>query len=516
MFGNLKVSQRLALGFGAMALLLLLVCGGAYLGMARTLKVVTGDIGEAHDRLGDARAMVQDVLEQDLHLRQVSLHSEVPAMEAQAKLARESGKRVAERLDKLLKGDRLDSAERGLLQKAQALDAQSRPLVDKAVGLAMAVMTEDAAKLLTTQVDPLSLQRREALNAFAKLQQQRADGLEQALQAEGRLSAGLMAGAAVLGLALAGLAGWLSTRSVTQPLHEALRAAGRVAEGDLSVRLQRSRGDEFGELLGALDRMADRLRGVISTIRHSSESVLMASGEIAAGNHDLSARTEQQAASLQATVHTIDQLEDSVRRNAEAAQQATRLAADASGVAGQGGDRVSQVVATMDEISASSRRIADIVGVIDGIAFQTNILALNAAVEAARAGEQGRGFAVVAGEVRNLAQRSAQAAREIKGLITANVEKVESGTRLAAEAGSTMADIVRSSEQVASIISEISHATQEQASGLSQVSHSVQQVDSATQQNAALVEQSAAAASSLKDQTATLNQAVGVFRMETH
>jgi len=515
MLSKLRVSQRLGLGFGAMALLLLLVCGVAYLHIGRVQRLVSEDLAESQQRQAQAGEMVQLVLEQDLRMRQVGLLTDVTQMQRQAGLVKAAGQRLSTLLDKL-EASSPSAAEKALLGQARALDAQSRPVVDKAVGMALAVMAEEAAGIMTRQLDPLSQQRRERLAEFAALQQQRADALAQAMIADGRNAGVLMAVCAVLGLLLAGLAGWLVARSVVVPLREAVAAAGRVAEGDLTVRLQHARGDEIGELLTALDRMAERLRGVISTMRASSESVLMASGEIAAGNHDLSARTEQQASSLQATVSTIEQMSASVRRNAEAAQQATRLAAEASGVAGQGGARVNQVVATMDEINTSSRRIADIVGVIDGIAFQTNILALNAAVEAARAGEQGRGFAVVASEVRSLAQRSAQAAREIKDLIAANVDKVQGGTRLVAEAGSTMADIVQSSERVAAIISEISHATQEQASGLELVNQSVLRIDEATQQNAALVEQSAAAASSLKEQTHTLNQAVGVFRMAEH
>jgi len=515
MLDRLSVSKRLALGFGTIALLLLAVCAVGWLNITRTQRLVSEELAGAQLHLAHANAMTQAVLEEDLRLRQVGLLSDVTAAQTQANLARAAGKQFGATLDKLAK-EALTPEEKALLDEARALDAKARVVAEKAVGMALAVMPEEAAGILTGQLDGLSQQRRERLAAFAKLQQTHADQLGEKLRADGQLASALMAASALLGVALAVLAGWLVSRSVVLPLREAVDAAGRVAEGDLTVRLSVGRSDEIGELLGALDRMAERLRGVISAMRASSESVLMASGEIAAGNHDLSARTEQQASSLQATVSTVEELGASVRRNAEAAVQATQLASEASGVAGQGGERVGQVVATMDEISASSRRIADIVGVIDGIAFQTNILALNAAVEAARAGEQGRGFAVVAGEVRNLAQRSAAAAREIKGLIAANVEKVESGTRLVADAGSTMQDIVRSSERVAAIIREISSATQEQASGLDQVNQAVQRIDEATQQNAALVEQSAAAASSLKEQTQSLNQAVGAFRMAEH
>jgi methyl-accepting chemotaxis protein len=291
------------------------------------------------------------------------------------------------------------------------------------------------------------------------------------------------------------------TNSIVKPLREASQAANSVAMGDLTVALRARSQDEIGELVGAMSRMADSLRSMISTMRDSAENIHMASNEIATGNQDLSQRTEEQASSLQSTVSTVTQITHTVRSNAESAM---------------GGDRVSEVVRTMDAISDSSRKISDIVGVIDGIAFQTNILALNAAVEAARAGEQGRGFAVVASEVRSLAQRSANAAKEIKTLISTNVEKVETGSRLVGDAGETMSDIVDASKRVAAIVSEITHATSEQAQGLELVHAAIGQIDQATQQNAALVEEAAAAAESLKDQTRSLNEAVGIFKTSHH
>jgi methyl-accepting chemotaxis protein len=312
---------------------------------------------------------------------------------------------------------------------------------------------------------------------------------------------------------VAGALAWWITRLVTQPLKQAVAAAGRIAQGDLSVDIAAEGKDETAQLLIALAQMKESLAKVVSAVRSNADSVATASGQIAQGNHDLATRTEEQASALQQTAASMEELSSTVRQNSDNARQASQLAQTASDVAGKGGDVVGQVVQTMQGINDSSKRIADIIGVIDGIAFQTNILALNAAVEAARAGEQGRGFAVVAGEVRNLAQRSAEAAKEIKSLITASVERVEMGTVLADKAGTTMHQIVDSIRRVADIMGEISAATVEQSSGVSQVSDAVGQMDQVTQQNAALVEESTAAAESLKTQARQLVEVVAVFKM---
>jgi methyl-accepting chemotaxis protein len=380
--------------------------------------------------------------------------------------------------------------------------------------MALAVLNEDAAKIISTQLDALSVQQREKVERYAELQHGRGELAREHLTADAAQASWLMLAAAVVGLVGAGFGGWVVSRSVTAPLRQAVDMADQIAAGNLNVRLRSDSHDEIGVLVRSLDRMAARLREVIGTMHESSESMLTASSEIASGNQDLSTRTEHQAAALQKTTSTIEQLTQSVRGNADSARQAAQLATQASREAGEGGARVSEVVSTMDAISQSSRKISDIVGVIDGIAFQTNILALNAAVEAARAGEQGRGFAVVASEVRSLAQRSATAAREIKGLITANVEKVEQGSLLVGEAGRTVSGVVASASKVAALISEISSATDQQATGLHQVSQSVSSIDQTTQQNAALVEQSAAAAESLKEQAHQLNGAVSSFQID--
>ncbi len=324
----------------------------------------------------------------------------------------------------------------------------------------------------------------------------------------------LTLGVGALGLAVLVVLGLLLARSIVQPLHAVTRLARTMASGDFSQEVRVDRGGEAGELQRALADMQVQLRGLVSRIRQSTDSISTASAEIATGNQDLSSRTEQAASSLQQTASSMEQLTGTVKQSADAARQANQLASSASCVAQRGGTVVSQVVSTMDEINASSKKIADIIGVIDGIAFQTNILALNAAVEAARAGEQGRGFAVVAGEVRNLAQRSAQAAKEIKSLIGASVEKVESGSKLVQDAGSTMDEIVASVRRVSDIIGEITAAASEQNDGIGQINVAVTQLDQMTQQNAALVEESAAAARSLQQQVCALMSLVHTFQVE--
>ena len=314
---------------------------------------------------------------------------------------------------------------------------------------------------------------------------------------------------------LAALLGVGITRAVTLPAGHAVRAARAIAEGDLTTEVPPGGKDEMGQLLNALRDMRDNLARVVSGVRGNAEGVASASSQIASGNNDLSARTEQQASALEETAASMEELGSTVRQNADNARQANQLAVSASTVAVQGGDVVAEVVETMKGINASSNKIADIISVIDGIAFQTNILALNAAVEAARAGEQGRGFAVVAGEVRSLAGRSAEAAKEIKSLITASVERVEQGTALVDKAGATMTEVVASIRRVTDIMGEISAASSEQSAGVGQVGEAVTQMDQATQQNAALVEEMAAAASALNAQAGELVNAVAVFKLDT-
>ncbi len=318
---------------------------------------------------------------------------------------------------------------------------------------------------------------------------------------------------AAVALALGAWLAYAMTRSIRGPVREAMSVAERIRDGDLTAEIRAQHRDEFGRLLDTLREMQASLRTIVGNVRAAVDSVTTASGEIAAGNQDLSSRTEEQASSLQETAASMEELTSTVRQSAEHARTADGLANAARDAAAHGGEVVGQVVATMEDISASSRKIADIIAVIDGIAFQTNILALNAAVEAARAGDQGRGFAVVAGEVRTLAQRSAQAAREIKALIGDSLGKVEAGSRQVSDAGVAMNEIVSQVGRVTDLIGEITNASQEQSSGIGQVNDAVSQMDQVTQQNAALVEQSAAAAASMKSQARQLSEAVSVFRL---
>ena len=316
------------------------------------------------------------------------------------------------------------------------------------------------------------------------------------------------------GLVMAAIVGWLLVRAIVRPIERAVEIAGAVASGDLTQNIEVDSRDETGRLLLALKDMNAALVRIVTQVRGGTDTIATASGEIAAGNLDLSSRTEQQAGSLEETASSMEELTSTVKQNADNARQANVLAASAQQVAGKGGEVVEQVVKTMGAINSSATRIVDIIAVIDGIAFQTNILALNAAVEAARAGEQGRGFAVVAGEVRNLAQRSAAAAKEIKSLIDDSVEKVHHGSELVDRAGATMAEIVQSVGRVTDIISEISAASQEQTAGIEQINSAVTQMDQVTQQNAALVEEASAAAQALQEEARALAAAVGTFRLD--
>ena len=422
-----------------------------------------------------------------------------------------------------LQGETLRNLDRAMRRDpavAAAMQAPTRA-VQEQVAAALQLAGRALIDLDPAQVPSLSPQEyfdtfTRAIEALSALDAQAMDSLQAAMDARiGQLQRTLLWQALLMGaiVALAAVLMAVFARSVTRPMAQAVALADGVAAGDLSGPALEHGRDEVGQLIAALLRMRAQLTRVVAGVRHGAEGVATASAEIAQGNSDLSARTESQASALQETAASMEQMTATVRQNADSARQASQLAANASAVATQGGEVVAQVVGTMGQITDSSRKIGDIIGVIDSIAFQTNILALNAAVEAARAGEQGRGFAVVASEVRGLAQRSAEAAKEIKTLITDSVSRVQQGGALADRAGSTMTEVVQAIQRVTDIMGEISAASQEQSQGVAQVGEAVTQMDQATQQNAALVEEMAAAAASLRGQADELVRAAGVFRL---
>ena len=410
---------------------------------------------------------------------------------------------------------------------AQTTDPQEKAVLDQVLAERKAVLAATAKtwelkgagdavetqRFADDELTPLVAKYLKAQEAFVDVLQKRREVV--VAEAQGRRTRyaveGLMASALLMVVVLS--LAWKLVRSITVPLDQASAMIDAIAAGDLTQELRSERKDEFGHMLRALSRMAERLRGVVGEVRTGVEAVSLASSEIATGNQDLSARTEQTASNLEQTAASMEELTATVTQSADTARQANQLAANAAQAATRGGQVVGQVVASMEQITHSSRKISDIISVIDGIAFQTNILALNAAVEAARAGEQGRGFAVVASEVRSLAGRSAEAAKEIKQLITDSVGRVEQGSALVDQAGHTMQEVVASIRRVTDIMGEISAASAEQSQGVSQVGEAVTQMDHATQQNAALVEEMAAAATSLKGQAQELVQAVSVFKL---
>ena len=416
------------------------------------------------------------------------------------------------KIQKAIEAEDLTAADRNQLETI----ANNRKKVLETRAQAMKLRADGIPEEVTTTVNTLYLPAMEAYQKsqrdFVAMQEQsyeatRANFAQRAKELI-MIASGLML-FLVLGI-LVGSA--LLIRSIRQPLTQANMLAASIAKGDLSMQIDTSRGDEFGDLMKSLASMNASLGQMVNQVRYSTDSIANASNEIAVGNNDLAQRTEQTSSNLQSTASSMDHLTQTVQVSADNARQASTLAATASAVAERGGAVVRQVVTTMEEINVSSRKIADIIGVIDSIAFQTNILALNAAVEAARAGEQGRGFAVVASEVRSLAQRSAEAAKEIKMLINTSVDKVASGTQLVSDAGVTMNDIVQSVRKVADVIGEITAASGEQSAGISEINGAIGNLDQMTQQNAALVEQSAAAAESLRDQADQLARAVAVFK----
>lgn len=417
---------------------------------------------------------------------------------------------VQKKVETLMQSD----AEKALFSEISTLRKAYTTSRDEVIQLNKDGKAEEASKLLDSVFIPNAKAYQSKVEDLLALQRKALDESAIPIQQANEQARNIMLLLGLLVLALGAVCATVITRSITSPLAEALSAAKRVSRGDLTHHERTDGRDETSHLLNALSDMQLGLGHVVRSVRQGSESVATASAEIAQGNQDLSARTESQASALEQTASSMEELSSQVKHNADNARQASQLASNASLVAARGGEVVGRVVQTMKEINESSRKISDIISVIDGIAFQTNILALNAAVEAARAGEQGRGFAVVASEVRSLAGRSADAAKEIKGLINASVERVEQGTAQVDEAGTTMAEVVGAIRRVNDLVGEISSASNEQALGVAQVGEAVSQMDQTTQQNAALVEQMAAAAGSLKSQAQDLVQVVAAFKLD--
>jgi len=510
---NLKIGTRLGAAFGT---LLLLIAAVAAIGAANVdlvhdgVKTIYEDRTIPLQQLGEInRLMMRDrVLVMDMMAHPEPANIEKRDTELRTNLDKVSKLWEAVMATSLTPDEKVLAAEFIAASTAYVKDG-----LLAARDAIRAGKPDEAARLYKTAISPLAPKAHAPLDKLLQLQVDEAQKEYKAASAlEVRVYV-VMTAITAAALLLGGWLAWSIARSITRPINQAVKVAQTVAAGDLSSKVEVTSRDETGQLLAALKAMNESLAGIVGNVRQSSDSIATGSAQIATGNADLSQRTEEQASNLEQTAASMEELTSTVKHNADTARQANQLATSASEAAAKGGVVVGQVVGTMQDISASSRKIADIISVIDGIAFQTNILALNAAVEAARAGEQGRGFAVVASEVRSLAQRSANAAKEIKTLIGESVEKVETGSKLVDDAGKSMEDIVSQVKRVTDLIAEISSASVEQTQGISQVGDAVNQLDQMTQQNAALVEQSAAAADSLSQQAAQLAEVVAVFKL---
>jgi len=514
-FANMKVGARLGLGFALIILVSLVVAifGSVQLGAVnREVTKIVDDRMVKVEQLAHIKDNVNLIARS---VRNLVLLSDEKDMQAEKQRMEEARTHNGELLKKI--GASIKSEKgRALLQKVTEFRAPYSAVTDKVIALGLAGKDDEARDVLLKETRPLQAAYFKAIDELSDYQQSMTqDAAKEVQQISGSTSVLMLAIAGVAAV-MGGLIAWALTRSLTRQLggepDYASNVVREIAAGNLAVEVQVGSGDTTS-LLAAMKAMRDSLAQVVTRVRQGSESVASASTQIAQGNQDLSARTESQASALEETAASMEELGSAVKQNADNARQANQLAQSASTVAIQGGSVVAQVVDTMKGINASSRKIADIISVIDGIAFQTNILALNAAVEAARAGEQGRGFAVVASEVRSLAGRSAEAAKEIKTLINASVERVEQGTTLVDQAGTTMTEVVTSIKRVTDIMGEISAASSEQSAGVAQVGEAVTQMDQATQQNAALVEEMAAAASSLNSQAQELVGTVAAFKL---
>jgi len=516
---NMTIKNKLIAGFGILAVLVVLVAGMSL----RALSVATD--GFAHyvngiNARADVAAQVRAAVDRRaIAARNLVLVTKPADFELEKAAATQAHADVQARLKQLsdMIAAASDSSEkaRSLVADMKRVEALYGPVATEIARLALSGQHEQAIVKLDDDCRPLLAQLVKATEDYASYTSVRRDEIVREYEAHYRTQRNVLIALCALAALFAVIAGFTITRSITTPIGTAVDIAQTVARGDLRSHIVVETNDETGDLLRALAQMNARLTETVSRVRESSGAVGGAAKELASGNTNLSQRTEEQAASLQETAASMEQLTSTVRQNAENAQQASSLASNASDVARQGSDVVGRVVSTMQGISDSSTRIAEITGIIEGIAFQTNILALNAAVEAARAGEQGRGFAVVASEVRSLAQRSSTAAKEIKELIADSAGKVRDGSALAGEAGTTMAQVTQAVSRVTDIMEEIAAASAEQGRGIEQVNQAITQMDEVTQQNAALVEEAAAASQALEEQGRKLNDVMAFFAVDT-
>ncbi|MBX3634115.1 MAG: MCP four helix bundle domain-containing protein [Rubrivivax sp.] len=517
---ELSVKARLSGAFGLLAALVLVVAMLALVALGREHDAFVSYVGEDSVRVRLANQVLDAANARAIGARNLLLAADPGARDAERAAvasAHESLQAGLARLKAAVAGGHgVEDEERRRLAAIESVEARYSPVALAIVQLAADGRRDDALARMNAECRPMLAALVGAVGGYIASAEAVSQRHVQEAEAAYARNRGLLLAACALAVAAALVLAWTISRGIVRALgaepHELGAVAARVAEGDLGP-VPGAASAPAGSVLASLGAMQASLARIVGQVRAASDSIATGSTQIATGNADLSQRTEEQASNLQQTAASMEQMNSAVRSSADSARQAAQLAGSASAVAAQGGEVMGTVVATMGDIAASARRIADIIGVIDGIAFQTNILALNAAVEAARAGEQGRGFAVVASEVRALAQRSAGAAREIKGLIGDSVEKVDTGSRLVSDAGATMNDIVVQVRRVADLIGEVSAAAVEQTAGIGQVSSAVGQLDQVTQSNAALVEESAAAADSLKHQAARLTELVGVFRL---
>ncbi|MGF6115132.1 methyl-accepting chemotaxis protein [Janthinobacterium lividum] len=509
---NVSIGVRLGLGFAVILLFSMLITGISVWRLhdvASATRVMMEQPLAKERYISDWYGRIDSAVRRTIAIARSSDTSLSGYFAEESKVSSSSSAELQKKIEALIDKPEEKAMFAGLLEQRKVY-ISSRDQVYKLKGEAQ---VDAANEVFEKTFVPAAAKYQKMVQDLLEHQRASIDTTAREIDAVANTSRNLMLVLAALALAFGVVCAWVLTMGIVRPLRTAVDIARKVADGDLTAQIDASAKDETGQLLLALKDMNTSLLNIVGEVRSGTDSIATSSTQIAAGNQDLSSRTEEQAGSLEETASSMEELTSTVKQNADNARQANQLAASAAQVAVKGGEVVAQVVGTMESINASSNKIVDIISVIDGIAFQTNILALNAAVEAARAGEQGRGFAVVASEVRNLAQRSASAAKEIKTLIGASVEQVNAGSMLVAQAGSTMNDIVDSVQRVSDIITEITAASSEQSVGIDEINRAIGQMDAVTQQNAALVEESAAAAESMQHQAHNLAQVVSVFKL---